>query len=398
MKRILFVIDSLTSGGAEKSLISLLTLFDYQKYEVDLLMFAQSGLYLPLLPKEVNVLEVPIYLRKQDEGIQNLIKNKQLKELYYRLGASVSLRNPHYKKKMHGAQINWRWISKGIDSLEKKYDVAIAYSQGTPTYFVAEKVKADRKLAWVNIDYRVAAYNKDFDKDYYREFDHIIAVSESCKEVLVEELPSVSEKVRVIYDIISPTLIHSMADEEGGFEDNQEGLRLLTIGRLAYQKGYEMAIEACHKLKEDGFSFKWYVIGEGQLKSKFDSMVGEYDLEDTFIFLGVHQNPYTFLKQSDIYVQSSRFEGYGLAIAEARLLQKPVVSTDFTVVHDQIRNRENGLIVDMNAEDLYKGIKEMMEDDNLRKQICRNLKKDKVGTEGEVLKVYSLIEWGDICV
>ncbi len=392
MKKILFVIDSLNSGGAEKSLVSLLTLFDYKNYEVDLLMFSQKGLYLSLLPKEVNVLEVPMFMIKQSSGVRNLIKNKNFQELYRRLGASISLRNPYYKKKMHGAQINWKWTAKGISKLDKKYDVAIAYSQGMPTYFVAEKVIANKKLCWVNTDYRVASYNKEFDLKYYSKFDNIIAVSDSCKGVLSEELASMKSKIRVVYDIISPNLVKSMAHENGGFTDKYEGLKILTIGRLVHLKGYDMAIQACHKLKQEGIEFKWYAIGEGDLKTKLENMLKENGLEDHFIFLGTHSNPYTFLQQSDIYVQPSRFEGYGLAIAEARILQKPVVATNFTVVHNQIRDRENGLIVNMDSEDLYRGIKEIIEDKNLRQRIFLNLGKENIGTEEEIFKVYSLIE------
>ncbi|MEH7549437.1 glycosyltransferase [Neobacillus vireti] len=389
-KKILFVIDSLKSGGAEKSLVSLLTLFDYSSYEVDLLMFSNEGLYMPLLPKEVNILDVPNYFRKQNSGLIGLIKNNDYKELCLRLGTSISLRNPLIKK--HGAQINWTFASKGLNKLDKKYDVAIAYSQGLPTYFVVENVSARKKFCWVNIDYKIAGYNKQFDKYFYDRIDNIVAVSDSCKDVLINELPSNKAKVNVIYDIISPTLINSMSNQTGGFKDNYKGTRILTIGRLVYQKGYEMAIEACKSLKNQGYQFRWYAIGEGDLRNKLEGLIRKNDLQDTFIFLGTHQNPYTYLKQCDIYVQPSRFEGYGLAIAEARILKKPIVATNFTVVHNQIRNEENGLIVEMNSEDIFNGIKRLIEDNNLRNDICLNLENEKVGTEGELQKIYALLE------
>ena len=122
-----------------------------------------------------------------------------------------------------------------------------------------------------------------------------------------------AEKTCVVYDIVSPTLIKSMALKDDGFNDNFDGIRILTIGRLVDVKGYDLAIKACYKLKSKGYNFKWYVIGEGNLKSKLENMIKEFQLEDTFILLGIYQNPYVFLKQCDIYVQPSRFEGYGLA-------------------------------------------------------------------------------------
>ncbi|WP_226667502.1 glycosyltransferase [Metabacillus litoralis] len=391
MKKILFVIDSLNSGGAEKSLVSLLSIINYKKYEVDLLMFSIEGLYLSLLPKEVNVLDVPNFFKKQASGVKGLLKNGDLKELFIRIKTSISIRNPRYKKILHTSQINWKSISESIDKLEKKYDVAIAYSQGIPTYFVAEKVKADKILCWINTDYKIASYNNKFDRKYYEKYDNIIAVSDYNKNVFVDEIPSVKDKIRVIYDILSPNLIKSMASEDGGFKDNYYGLRILTIGRLVEAKGYDMAIEACIKLKKHGYKFKWYVIGEGILENKLKKMVTEFQLEDIFIFLGTYQNPYVFLKQCDIYVQPSRFEGFGLAIAEAKILQKPIIATNFSVVQNQIKNKKNGLIVNMNSESIFNGIKEIIDNNKLINLFCERLSKEDVGTEREINKIYSML-------
>jgi glycosyltransferase involved in cell wall biosynthesis len=391
-KKVLFVIDSLNSGGAEKSLVSLLTLFNFIKYDVDLLMFSQNGLFRSLLPKEVNILSVPNIITTQHDQIKHLLKNKKFKELYIRVGTSFSLRNPFQNKQLHGAQITWQWLSKGFDKIDVKYDVAIAYSQGTPTYFVAEKVKANKKFCWVNTDYKLALYNKQFDKKYYEKFDNVITVSDYIKKVFIEEMPIVKEKTSVIYDIVSPSLIKSMSIQSGGFKDTFKGLRILTIGRLVDVKGYDLAIEACYKLKQEGFKFKWYAIGEGKLKNKLENMIRKYSLEEFFILLGTQENPYTFIKESDVYVQPSRYEGFGLAIAEARILQKPIIATNFPVVHNQLKNRETGLIVNMNGSAIYEGIKEILTDYKLKIQICLNLQNEKVGTEREIEKLYALIE------
>ena len=391
-KNILFVIDSLQSGGAEKSLVSLLSLFDYQKYNVDLLMFSQNGLYKSLLPEEVKILDVPYILKAQRKSIRYLLDNQKYRELYTRLRISLSLRNPYKRKNMHSAQVCWKWFSKDMKQLDYKYDIAIAYSQGMPTYFVAEKVRARKKICWINTDYKSAPYNKKYDEKYYEQYNKIVAVSTYNKEVFIRELPSMQNKTLVIYDIISPTLISSMSLEKEGFKDNYQGLKLLTIGRLVESKGYDLAIEASYKLKKDGIDFKWYVIGEGILKEKLQKIISQYGLEENFIFLGTYQNPYTFLNEIDIYVQPSRFEGFGLAIAEAKILNKPIIATNFTVVHDQIKNLENGIIVKMNAEAIYQGIKELINNATLRNNLASNLQKEKKGSEKEIEKVYKLIE------
>lgn len=391
MKKILFVIDSLNSGGAERSLVSLLTLFDFKEYNIDLLMFTPEGLYLPLLPEEVNVLPVPTSILNTKRSFKYLLKKRQYKKIFTRLRISSGLRNPHLRQRMHTSQIIWRNISEQIDFLEEEYHCAIAYSQGLPTYYVAEKVKAKKKVCWVNTDYKIASYNKSFDEIFYRKFDKIIAVSELNKDIFINEMPFAKEKTCVIYDIISPELVRSMASEEGGFFDHYNGIRILTIGRLVDVKGYDMAIEASRELVKEGYKFKWYIIGEGPNKKKYESVIRNYGLEKHFVFLGTYHNPYTFLKQSDIYVQPSRYEGFGMAISEAKLLKKPIVATNFPVVYNQIKNMENGIIVDMKGRAVFEGIKLLLNNQGIIDKISRNLEKEGGGTEKEIKKLYSIL-------
>ena len=141
-KSILFVIDSLSSGGAEKSLVSLLSLINYEKFDVELLLFKKGGLYFPLVPKEVRILDIPEYFDN--------VKDNKIKIRIAKIKNSILIRNPIYKKKFHGAQITAKNILKTLDNQIKKYDVAIAYSQGLPTYYVAEKVDAVKKICWVS--------------------------------------------------------------------------------------------------------------------------------------------------------------------------------------------------------------------------------------------------------
>lgn len=391
-KKVLFVIDSLHSGGAEKSLVSLLSLFDYENYDVDLLTFKQGGLYVPLLSKNVTLINSPDIFNKMELSISNLIKGKEYKIALWRVNTSISLR---VKSKItnikHGAQLMWIRLDNVIPNLEEEYDVAIAYSQGTPTYYVAEKVSAKKKLCWVNIDYKFAGYNREFDFEYYEKFNNIVAVSKVCTDVLKDVFPEFKDKIITIYDIISENLINDMANEGQGFVDDYKGIKILTIGRLVYQKGYEYAIEAAKYLKDKNIDFRWYSIGEGNLKSELEKMVKDYNLQGNFKFLGTFTNPYPFIKECNIYCQPSRFEGFGLAIAEARILNKPIVATNFDIVYDQIRDGENGIISEMNGESLGEKIQYIIENDKLRNEIIDRLKSEEVGTEKEIQKVYSLL-------
>ena len=138
-------------------------------------------------------------------------------------------------------------------------------------------------------------------------------------------------------------MVRNLSLESKGYEDEFSGVRILTIGRHVYLKGYDMAIDAAKLLKEEGINFRWYSIGEGILTSELKQKVKEYGLSENFIFLGTFTNPYPFIKECDIYCQPSRFEGFGMAIAEAKILNKPSVVTKFDVAYDQINNNKNGL-------------------------------------------------------
>lgn len=367
-KKMIFVIDSLNSGGAEKSLVSLLSVLDYDMFDVDLLLFKKSGLYLPLINKAVNILEVPEYF---NSDIKENLRNK-----IYKLRNSFLIRNPYYKKKFHGAQITCKNILNALPKQVRKYDIAIAYSQGLPTYYVAEKIESKKKLAWINTDYKKAGYNAKFDRKYYEKYDYIVPVSERTKEILEEIYPEFKDKMKVVFDIISPTLVKKMADEGIGYSDDFDGIRILTIGRHVYLKGYDLAIEAARLLKEKGVKFRWYSIGEGILTEELQNMVNEKGLSENFIFLGTYTNPYSFINQCDIYCQPSRFEGFGMAIAEAKILNKPIVATNFDVVYEQIENKKNGIITNMIPEDIFMGINKLLNNAELTERIIENLKNE----------------------
>ncbi|MGL5904729.1 MAG: glycosyltransferase, partial [Cetobacterium sp.] len=203
--------------------------------------------------------------------------------------------------------------------------------------------------------------------------------------------PEFKSKITTIYDINNPETINKMA-EIGESYKPQANLKLLTIGRLANQKGYDIALEAAKILKKSGLDFKWYVLGVGPLKDEIQKKIAEYDLKDRFILLGITSNPYGYIKNSDIYVQTSRFEGFGLAIAEARILNIPVVTTEFDAVYNQMVQGKNGIVTKMDGKSVANGILELVNNEELRKEIIRYLKSEKKGNLEEYEKFLKLIE------
>lgn len=394
MKKILFVIDSLHCAGAEKSLTTLLSLLDYSKYDVDLQLFGYGGALEELVPKEVNILKPMEYIKFSSLSTKNAVikslKNMNFKMLSSRLKFSLAIRKKNYSNAQK-ARVYWQKVSNVIENNNKEYDIAISYAQGVPTFYVAEKVCAKKKLAWVNVSYKLEDEDRVFQEQFYDKYNKIVAVSDSAKNIFLETFPKYTDKLEIIYDINDADFIKKMSDQGQSYNDNYTGLRILTIGRLANQKGYDIALEACKILKEKGIEFKWYSLGVGPLKEEIEKYINENNLENNFKLLGVKSNPYPFIKDCDIYVQTSRFEGFGIAIAEARMLNKPVVTTRFDAVYNQMKDRKNGLVVDMNAESVVNGILELIQDKKITNEIIEYLKKEKKGNTEELEKFYKLI-------
>ena len=394
-KTILFVIDSLHCAGAEKSLTTLLSLLDYSKYDVDLQLFGYGGALEELVPKEVNILKPMEYIKFSSLSTKNAVikslKNMNFKMLSSRLKFSLAIRKNNYSN-VQKARVYWQKVSNVIENSNKEYDIAISYAQGVPTFYVAEKVCAKKKLAWVNVSYKLEDEDRVFQEQFYDKYNKIVAVSDSAKNIFLETFPKYTDKLEIIYDINDADFIKKMSDQGQSYNDNYTGLRILTIGRLANQKGYDMALEACKILKEKGIEFKWYSLGIGPLKEEIEKYINENNLENNFKLLGVKSNPYPFIKDCDIYVQTSRFEGFGIAIAEARMLNKPVVTTRFDAVYNQMKDRKNGLVVDMNSQGIVNGILELINNKKLTNEIISYLKAEKKGNTEELEKFYKLIE------
>lgn len=383
-KKILFVIDALVCGGAEKSLIALLGLLNREKYELHLWMLDRGGIFEPLLPEGIIIEERPKY---------NFYEQLRYKLAHYRYSLAFRYLDL-IKKQEHKAETLWKCIGSAYKVPEEHYDVAVAYQQGFPSFLVATKVKATKKVAWVNINLFNTRYNLDYICKYYDKMDTIVSVSKELDDLLREGLPQYNDKYVCVYDILNPQLIKRQAKEvipeRALFEDNTV---LVTTGRLAYQKNHLLAVEAAKILRDKGFKFKWLFVGDGEYRPIIEPKIRKYHLEDYVFLIGERINPYPYMALCSVYVQTSSFEGYGLTIAEAKILGRPVVSTDFDVVHDQIVHEQNGLIAEMDAESVAENILRMLNDDALRKTILDNvLKEENLTYLTEVQKVERILD------
>lgn len=381
-KKLLFIIDSLNSGGAEKSLISLLPLIDYARYDVDLIIFKRGGVYENYVPKEVRIVDYDLYE-------SNLLG--KMKELFCHALLSPQLR---LNKKRHGAEIHWRTMYRFYHDFPGEYDAAIAYQQGVPTFFVATKVNAKKKLAWINADIFAAGYDLEYCRQFYEQMDSIIAVSKKLENLLCAKTPWMMDRLNCVYDIINPDVIVSLAKKTVQDMTISRGeMAIVTVGRLTRPKNYILAVNAARILKDKGLKFKWFFVGEGEMRRAIEMRIKDNGLQNEVILLGFKENPYPYMAKADVYVQTSTFEGFGLTIAEAKILHRPVVSTDFDIVHDQITDGQNGLIAEMTPESVAEKILKLLYGDSLRSKIIHNLEKENNTTSStEIQKFNQLIE------
>lgn len=383
--RLLIVIDTLGSGGAEKSLINLLSLIDYKKVNVDLMLFAHGKINEVYIPKEVNVLKYKLI----DCNINILKKTKyMIKRIFHAL--STRIKPPQTANDV--CIRYWKYFSKYLTKIPKQYDVAFAYAQRLPTLFVANNVRATCKYAWVNVTIHHDKTLYDFYVPFYTKYTKIVCVSDDVKRTFDACYPKLTNKAQVIYDINNPDFITSLSEEPIKDFSFKGSLKILTVARLNFeQKGYDILLQAAKTLKDRKVDFLWYILGEGPKQKDIEEFIHDNNLESNVILCGIHPNPYPFFKQADIYVQTSRYEGYGLAIAEARLLNVPIVTTPYDCVNLQIKNEVNGLITTFSPESVADCIIRLHTHKKLYFTIKQNLQQEPKGNLSEFSKIKELI-------
>lgn len=385
--------NHLHCGGAEKALVSLLRTIDYSKYKVDLLLFKREGMFLDHLPNEVKLLDPPSDYRYFDmsmtRALLECLKSRKLGLAIARLKAGMIIkieRNPARRE-----QLVWRQLTRALPFIHTNYDAAIGYLEKNPVYYCIEKVEAKVKLGFIHNDYVMLGMDPKLDHRHFQRLDYLVTVSEECASVLKRTFPMYSNKVRVIHNIVSPSAISQLSLLPKPLLPKKGGITIISVGRLTAQKGFDMAIEACRILINYGYDVRWYVVGEGKDRRKLEEQIQREQLQERFLLLGLEDNPYPLIRQADLYVQTSRFEGKSIAIDEAKILGKPIVVTNFSTATDQITHEHNGLIVEQNAQAIALGVERLIVDQSLSERFVKCLANEELGTEEEIDKLYSFL-------
>ncbi len=271
--------------------------------------------------------------------------------------------------KLQADKLLWRVLSDGARRFEEEFDLAVAWLEGASAYYVADHVRAKKKAAFIHIDYESAGYTKDMDQDCFQCFDRIFAVSDEARGHFLAVYPEYEGKTEVFHNMLDPESIKRRALNEGGFTDDFPGMRILTVGRLTYQKAYDVAVEAMKLLKDAGCSARWYVLGEGDQRKALLKKISQLGLSEDFVLLGAVENPYPYYAQADLYVHATRFEGKSIAIQEAQILGCAVLASDCNGNREQIVDGLDGMLTSLEPSAIARNIALLLQDKEKREKM-----------------------------
>jgi glycosyltransferase involved in cell wall biosynthesis len=401
-KRLLFIGIIMNCAGTEQSFLSLVSCIDFEKYEVDLLLAKNEGLFMELIPKQLNVKFMPeygdLFLLSNKNAFSNLFNTFVKKN-----PLSVFSILPYFvkfvlfpKQKVKTATKLFCKMMKKISPVTESYDAALAYWGERTMFYMIDKVpNAKKKIAWVHFQYKDDKCDDETYAAYFKACDNIVNVSASVDSALKQKFPKIQNKCVVVENIKNADFIRRRSLEPDSFPDAKHftGIRILTVGRITEQKGIDMIPEILKKLKEDKYDLRWYIIGEGEQaeKDKVIDLALKYGVAKMLIFLGATTNAYPYMRDCDIYAQPSRFEGKPVAVEEAKIMRCPIVVSNYLSAEEQLAGGKYGLIADIDPASLYESIKILIDNPKLRENLTKTLAAENFGNEAEAGKVCDLL-------
>ena len=351
MKSVLFLMPSLPGAGAEKVLIEILRHIDYTQYNVSLFLEYREGVYLQDVPDKVSIIAL--------HGPNNLWFQRLHRRLVER-GWYAPFHEMVYRRMFLS-------LLRG-----KRYDTIISFMEGSAVKFHSYIFdKGKRNISWVHIDFQQKHWSLDFFRDAederqcYEKMDKIIFVSNDAKTGFDSLFHLSAEKYAVHYNIIDADRIRRLSQMCTAEQKNR--FTICMLGRLNTQKRHDRAISVAKTLKELGYDFELWIIGDGELREKIEKQINEAGLQDVVKLKGFINPPYSMLAQADIFLNTSEAEGFSLVVAEAFCLGIPVVSTNVSGPRELLGDSEYGILTSQEEKDIVSAVRTMMDKSLVRK-------------------------------
>ena len=385
-------------GGAERALLGLLESIDPARVSVDLFLLRHEGELLDLIPDYIHLLPpIPAYTVLARPIVQTMKEGHLLLSAARLVG---KFRAKQYDRK-HGLtesgvaiEYSHKYTKGFMPPIqpEVEYDLAISFL--TPHYFVAEKVRAKKKIAWIHTDYSVVQVDRASELAMWSRYDYIASISPNVTETFLPVFPPLKEKIVLIENILPKALIGRQANAFPVEKEMPNGctIKLLSIGRFSNPKNFDNVPDICRRILEAGLDIKWYLIGYGGDEPLIRQRIAAAGMEDRVIILGKKENPYPYIKACDLYVQPSRYEGKAVTVREAQMLCKPVVITRYATSASQLEDGVDGVIVPMDNEGCAEGIAAVIRDEELQLRLIGNTKARDYTNAEEIKKIYRIME------
>lgn len=343
MKSILFLIPTLGGGGAERVLVNLVNNLDRKKYSITVQTLFDGGV--------------------NKQGLQDGIEYKYCFRRVFRGNAKIlTLFSPEtlYKR-----------------LIGKKYDIVVSYLEGPTARIVSGCPFSESKLInWVHVEQNTlsnAAYSYRSAKEAFECmncFDASICVAESVKTDFTK-LFAIEHPCRVLYNTNEYDVILSKAREQMSEWGDISDIKVVSVGRLVPAKGYDRLARVHRRLLDAGLKHHIYILGDGEMRAELEKTITELCIGETFHLLGFKDNPYKYVANADMFVCSSRREGFSTAVTEALVLGIPVVSTNCSGAYELLgQDDEYGIVTTNDEVGIFDGMHKMLSDASLRQMYC----------------------------
>lgn len=394
-KKILFIMPSMFIGGAERSLLGLLEAIDYTKYDVSLFLYRHEGEFLAYIPDQVNLLPPMKEYGTFDVPIRSLLFSRRWRFGLARLISKAALKthcliSGEKKGVWMSMQYTARYLLPLLPEIPGEYDLGVMFL-GVADPLI-HKVKAKKKATWCHTDYDTLCPNKEMDRKTYTAVDHVVFVSDACREKMTRFYPALTDKTRVIENILGEKLLLQQAEVPvKDMPHLDEGYRLLSIGRFSEAKNFDNVPNICKSLLDAELYVNWYLIGYGGDEELIRQKILEAGMEEHVILLGKKVNPYPYIKACDLYVQPSRYEGKCVTVREAQMLGKPVVITRYATSASQLEDGVDGVIVPMDNDGCAAGIADLLRAPARMERLSQTCKSRDYSNRQEVEKLYLMM-------
>ena len=365
--------------------------------KVLLYLMRHSGELMAHIPSQVNLLPEKPQYASLAVPFRTVVRNAQLGVALGRLWGKLAAKCRVRKLNITGdsgiaLEYSHKYTRVFMPNIgTREYDLAVSFL--TPHYFVAEKVRAKKKIAWIHTDYTMVSVDRVSELAMWERYDYIASISDTVTDSFLKCFPSLENRIVLIENILPESVIRWQTDAfNAALEMSAEKTRLLSIGRFCYQKNFDNVPDICARLLKMGLDVCWYLIGFGGDEALIRQKIREAGMEDHVILLGKRDNPYPYIKACDVYVQPSRYEGKAVTVREAQMLCKPVIITNYATAPSQLIDGVDGITVPMGNEGCAQGIAALLRDHEEMTLLSENCRLRDYSNGGHAEKLLELLK------